>query len=59
MFPRLNYESIASAYRQIREKYFLKRYRIIVAVVFLICIIIGLLGRVLGLFLVLIGKQFI
>jgi len=42
MFPRFNYETIVSAYRKIREKYFHQNYYIIAAAVFLICIIVGL-----------------
>jgi len=42
MFPYFNYESVISAYRKLREKYFSKRFHLITASVFLICIVAGL-----------------
>ncbi len=42
MFPRFNYESVVSVYRELREKYSSQRYYIIAAVIFLICTFVGL-----------------
>jgi len=42
MFLRFKYKSVVSAYRQLREKYSSQRYHIILAAVFLMCIILGL-----------------